>query len=70
MTGKTVDQAAAEISHSGLAALNAEPGDMLNSLILSASLIVSHVRQITISEAAETVREAINSKEALNIFQS
>ena len=54
----------------GLAALNGEDGETLKSLILTASLIFSHVKAIELSEAAEEVRDAIHSGKALDHFKA
>lgn len=54
----------------GLAALNGESGAARDSLVYSGSIMLSHIAQISMAEAAEQLRNALDNGQALDKFNS
>lgn len=52
----------------GLKALSGDPGATRDSLIYSGAIMLSHLNQITLNEAANIVRELLDSGAALSMF--
>ena len=70
-TTPDIDAAAESAAHAGLAALAGEPGPARDSLVYAGAIVLHHLgRHASLAEAADSVRNALDSGAALARFKA